>query len=94
MEKYSPENESQKYKIHTSQKCNADLNRVFTALNIYIYYMYIYIMYILQINAIIIKGYVAFYVYRLTHLCRPVRSTFAVRETAFLSIMGALRCPP
>ena len=65
MEKYSPENESQKYKIHTSQKCNADLNRVFTALNIYIYYMYIYIMYILQINAIIIKGYVAFYVYRL-----------------------------
>ena len=25
----------------------------------------------------------------LTHLCRPVRSTFAVRETASLGIMGA-----
>ena len=27
----------------------------------------------------------------LTHLCRPVRSTFAVRETASLGIMGAPR---
>ena len=31
---------------------------------------------------------------RLTHLCRPVRSTFAVQETAFLGIMGAPRVPP
>ena len=30
----------------------------------------------------------------LTHLCRPVRSTFAVRETASLVIMGAPRVPP
>ena len=30
----------------------------------------------------------------LTHLCRPVRSTFAVRETASLGIMGATRMPP
>ena len=28
------------------------------------------------------------------HLCRPVRSTFAVRETASLGIMGAPRVPP
>ena len=33
-------------------------------------------------------------VQRLTHLCRPVRSTFAVRETASLGIMGAPRVPP
>ena len=26
--------------------------------------------------------------------CRPVRSTFAVRETASLGIMGAPRVPP
>ena len=31
---------------------------------------------------------------RLTHLCRPVRSTFAVQETASLGIMGAPRVPP
>ena len=31
---------------------------------------------------------------RLTHLCRPVRSTFAVRDTASLGIMGAPRVPP
>ena len=30
----------------------------------------------------------------LTHLCRPVPSTFAVRETASLGIMGAPRVPP
>ena len=30
----------------------------------------------------------------LTHLCRPVRSTFAVRETASLGIMGAPEVPP
>ena len=30
----------------------------------------------------------------LTHLCRPVRSTFAVRETAALGIMGAPEVPP
>ena len=30
----------------------------------------------------------------LTHLCRPVRSTFAVRETASLGVMGAPRVPP
>ena len=30
----------------------------------------------------------------LTHLCRAVRSTFAVRETASLGIMGAPRVPP
>ena len=30
----------------------------------------------------------------LTHLCRPVRSKFAVRETASLGIMGAPRVPP
>ena len=30
----------------------------------------------------------------LTHLCRPVRSTFAVRETASLGIMGEPRVPP
>ena len=30
----------------------------------------------------------------LTHLCRPVRSTFAVVETASLGIMGAPRVPP
>ena len=30
----------------------------------------------------------------LTHLCRPVRSTFAVRETAFLGMMGEPRVPP
>ena len=29
----------------------------------------------------------------LTHLCRPVRSTFAVRETASLGIMGAPQVP-
>ena len=29
-----------------------------------------------------------------THLCRPVRSTFGVRETASLGIMGAPRVPP
>ena len=29
----------------------------------------------------------------LTHLCRPVRSTFAVRETASLGIMGAPEIP-
>ena len=29
-----------------------------------------------------------------SHLCRPVRSTFAVRETASLGIMGAPRVPP
>ena len=31
---------------------------------------------------------------RLTHLCRPVRSTFAVGETASLGIMGPPRVPP
>ena len=31
---------------------------------------------------------------RLTHLCWPVRSTSAVRETASLGIMGAPRVPP
>ena len=31
---------------------------------------------------------------QLTHLCRPVRSTFAVRETASLGIMGEPRVPP
>ena len=30
----------------------------------------------------------------ITHLCRPVRSTFAVRETVSLGIMGAPRVPP
>ena len=30
----------------------------------------------------------------LTHLCRTVRSTVAVRETASLGIMGAYRVPP
>ena len=30
----------------------------------------------------------------LTHLCPPLRSTFAVRETAPLGIMGAPRVPP
>ena len=30
----------------------------------------------------------------LSHLCRPVRSTSAVRETASLGIMGAPRVPP
>ena len=30
----------------------------------------------------------------LSHLCRAVRSTFAVRETASLGIMGAPRVPP
>ena len=30
----------------------------------------------------------------LTHLCRPVRSTFAVRETASLGTMGEPRVPP
>ena len=30
----------------------------------------------------------------LTHLCPPLRSTFAVRETASLGIMGAPRVPP
>ena len=31
---------------------------------------------------------------QITHLCRPVRSTFAVRETASLGIMRAPRVPP
>ena len=31
---------------------------------------------------------------RLTHLCPPLRSTFAVRETASLGIMGEPRVPP
>ena len=31
---------------------------------------------------------------QLTHLCRPVRSTFAVRETASLGIIGEPRVPP
>ena len=31
---------------------------------------------------------------QLTHLCPPLRSTFAVRETASLGIMGAPRVPP
>ena len=31
---------------------------------------------------------------RLTHLCPPLRSTFAVRETASLGIMGSPRVPP
>ena len=30
----------------------------------------------------------------LTHLCPPLRSTFAVRETASLGIMGDPRVPP
>ena len=30
----------------------------------------------------------------LTHLCRPVCSTFAVRETVSLGIMGTPRVPP
>ena len=30
----------------------------------------------------------------LTHLCPPLRLTFAVRETASLGIMGAPRVPP
>ena len=30
----------------------------------------------------------------LTHLCRPLRSTFAVRETASLGIMGEPEAPP
>ena len=30
----------------------------------------------------------------LTHLCPPLRSTFAVRETGSLGIMGAPRVPP
>ena len=30
----------------------------------------------------------------LTHLCPPLRSTFAVRETASLGIMGVPRLPP
>ena len=30
---------------------------------------------------------------RLTHICPPLRSTFAVRETASLGIMGAPRVP-
>ena len=32
--------------------------------------------------------------YYLTHQCRPVRLTFAVRETASLGIMGEPRVPP
>ena len=35
--------------------------------------------------------YVCIYV---SHLCRPVRSTFVVRETASLGIMGEPRVPP
>ena len=31
---------------------------------------------------------------KLTHLCPPLRSTFAVRETASLGIMGTPRVPP
>ena len=31
---------------------------------------------------------------RLTHLCPPLRSTFAVRETRSLGIMGEPRVPP
>ena len=30
----------------------------------------------------------------LTHLCPPLRSTFAVRETASLGIVGEPRVPP
>ena len=33
-------------------------------------------------------------IYQLSHLCRPLRSTFAVRESASLGIMGHLGCPP
>ena len=33
-------------------------------------------------------------VYTLTHFCPPLRSTFAVRETASLGIMGETRVPP
>ena len=32
--------------------------------------------------------------HQLTHLCPPLRSTFAVRETASLGIRGAPRVPP
>ena len=31
---------------------------------------------------------------RLTHLCPPLRSTFAVRESASLGIMGEPEVPP
>ena len=34
------------------------------------------------------------FMFTLTHLCRTVRSTFAVRETASLGIMGEPRVPP
>ena len=33
------------------------------------------------------------YKYLLSYFCPPVRSTFAVRETAFLGIMGEPRVP-
>ena len=35
-------------------------------------------------------------IHSLTHLCQPVRSTFAVRESASLGIMGApeVQVPP
>ena len=42
------------------------------------------------INALFYKGCYTI----LTHLCPPLRSTFAVRETASLGIMGAPRVPP
>ena len=43
-----------------SLKFNADLFRVFTVFKIYIVYTYIYV-YILQINTVIIEGYVKFF---------------------------------
>ena len=44
--------------------------------------------------AVYVTAAMPFFQVSLTHLCRPVRSTFAVRETASLGIMGEPRVPP
>ena len=42
----------------------------------------------------VFKAFISWGERPLTHLCPPLRSTFAVRETASLGIMGAPRVPP
>ena len=53
---------------------NFPLRKRFYLLTYIIIYMYIYVCI-----------YIGLYIVTLTHLCRPVRSTFAVRETASLA---------
>ena len=59
---------------------------------IYMYVSYIYVSYTIQNSLSIAFNICSMISFIIS--CRTVRSTFAVRETASLGIMGAPRVPP